>query len=126
VTAQIDVKPSYGLTDAEIATMLQSGFANASADAQARALAEAQTDARRLLEAVDAALAADSALLDGEEQNAIADARTALLAIVGGADVARIKLATDALSRSTDSFAAKRMDRSVAQALRGRAVSELN
>jgi molecular chaperone HscA len=126
VSAQIDVKPSYGLTDAEIATMLQSGFANASADAQARALAEAQTDARRLLEAVDAALAADSALLDGEEQNAIADARTALLAIVGGADVARIKLATDALSRSTDSFAAKRMDRSVAQALRGRAVSELN
>lgn len=126
VSAQIDVKPSYGLTDAEIATMLQAGFAHASADAQARVLAEAQTDAMRLIEAVDAALVADAALLDDAEKQPIADARAALLAVVNGDDASRIKLAAEALSRSTDSFAAKRMDRSVSQALKGRAMSELN
>jgi molecular chaperone HscA len=125
VSAQIDVKPSYGLTDAEIASMLQAGFANAGDDAQARVRAEAETDARRLIEAVDSAVAADQALLDDADARAIAEARDALVSHLGMADAAKLKLATDALSRATESFAAKRMDRSVASALRGKRVAEL-
>src|SRR4029078_7876516 len=64
VAASIAVKPSYGLTDAEIARMLQESFAQSADDAEARALAEARVEADRIVAATEAAIAADADLLD--------------------------------------------------------------
>lgn len=126
VMAQIDVKPSYGLTDAEIAQMLQSSFTYAREDADARVLAEAQTDAQRLIEATEAAMVQDAVLLNAAERHAIESAIERLRAVAQGAHVSDIKLAIDTLSNATETFAAKRMDRSVAIALTGKSLNELS
>ncbi len=125
VVVQIDVKPSYGLTDAEIATMLQASFTHAEADAGARVLAEASTDAQRLIEAVSAAMRADAALLSDSEQTMIDNAIAVLQTAVAAQAVSAIKSATRTLSDATESFAARRMDKSVATALTGRTITEL-
>ncbi len=125
VVAQIDVKPSYGLTDAEIAAMLQASFTHAEADAGARVLAEAATDARRLIEAVAAAIDADGALLGALELAAIDDAIRALEAAVVSQKVSGIKAAIETVSNATESFAARRMDKSVAAALTGKSLATL-
>jgi len=125
VEAAITVKPSYGLTDAEIARMLQESFAHAADDMTARALAEAGVEADRMVAATEAALAEDRDLLLDDEARAIDDAVGAVRTARGGADREALTAAVTALNRATESFAARRMDRSVARALAGKRVDDL-
>ncbi len=123
VEASIDVKPSYGLTDAEIADMLQASFAYAKVDSDARSLAEQRVDAARLLEAVGAALSKDGdTLLSVTEREEIEMSLAALGASVGGENHRAIKDAIAAVSKATENFAERRMDAGVAAALRGKAL----
>jgi molecular chaperone HscA len=126
VAAQIDVKPSYGLTDAEIANMLQASFTYAQEDADARVLAEARTDAARLIEAIRAAMKVDGALLSANEVDAIENAIRALQASASEKDPSTIKNNIEHLSNTTEDFAAKRMDKSVAAALTGKTLAEID
>ncbi len=120
VEASIEVKPSYGLSDDEIARMLQESFSTAQQDMQARALAEARVDADRMLLATQSALQADSDLLSADEQALISQLMTALAAARDHADAAGIEAATQALAKGTESFAAQRMNRGIQKALAGK------
>jgi molecular chaperone HscA len=126
VAASVAVKPSYGLTDAEIERMLRESYEHAKDDMHARALAEHRVEGERLAEAVRSALAADGALVSAEERAAIEQALAALGATLAGADHRAIKAATDALNRVTEPFASRRMDASVQRALAGRRISSLD
>jgi len=125
VEAAVVVKPSYGLSDGDVARMLQEGFRTAEDDMRARALREAQVDAERLALATRSALAADGDLLSAEERNAIERHLAALDAARQGSDAAAVRDALDALADSTESFAASRMNRSIRSALTGRRVEEV-
>lgn len=125
VEASITVKPSYGLSDDEVARMLQESMSAAASDMRERALREQQVDADRLLQAVRTALAADPDLLSAEEQAAIETRLQAVERLIDGRDVESLHDAVGALSRATDEFAARRMDRSIRAALSGRRVDEL-
>ncbi|MBU6437747.1 MAG: Hsp70 family protein, partial [Betaproteobacteria bacterium] len=109
----------------DITRMLQEGFARADSDARARALREEQVEAERLLDAIRAAMAADRDLLSAAEQADIHAHMTALSQSMKGDDHLAIRADIDALAKATDDFAARRMNRSVAQALTGRRVAEL-
>ncbi len=126
IAAQIAVKPSYGLSDGEIAQMLQDSFAHAADDMQARALAEAQVEADRLVDATRNALAADGDLVPHDERAAIDAAVAAVAQLREGHDHLALRAATDALNRVTEPFAARRMDRGVHRALTGRRVDALS
>src|SRR6266540_1016302 len=126
VEAAITVKPSYGLTEAEIARMLKDSFAHAADDMAARALAEAQVEADRIAAATRAALAADGDLLDNAERAAIEAALAALAQHRSGDNHRALVAATEALNRATAEFAARRMDRGVSRALAGKRVDALN
>jgi len=125
VEARIDVKPSYGLSDEEIARMLQESFSTAQQDMQARALAEAQVDADRMILATQSALAADADLLSPNERAQI----DGLMADVSAArlhgDAATIEAATQALAKGTEAFAAQRMNHGIRQALAGKNIEAL-
>ncbi|MFN4004852.1 MAG: Fe-S protein assembly chaperone HscA [Hylemonella sp.] len=123
VEASIDVKPSYGLGDEQIARMLQEGFASAQQDMQTRALVEAQVEADRMLLATRSALQADGDLLDAAERAAIDRLIAALEAARAGQDAAAITAATEALAQGTEPFAARRMNRGIQQALAGRHIA---
>jgi molecular chaperone HscA len=126
VEATITIKPSYGLTDAEIAQMLKDSFAHAADDMQARALAEAQVEADQMVAATQAALAADSELLDEEERAAISAELARVAQARTGSDHLALRAAVEALNRATEEFAARRMDRTVARALTGKRVDALS
>jgi molecular chaperone HscA len=123
--ARIEVKPSYGLTDDEIAAMLKDGFSHASDDAFRRALREAQVEAQRLIEAVQSALKDDAALLSTLERAHVDSSLAKLQAVMMGDDRRAIDDAMDSLNKATAEFAARRMDQSVKRALSGKKVSEL-
>ncbi|ALZ07832.1 Fe-S protein assembly chaperone HscA [Pseudomonas aeruginosa] len=126
VEASIQVKPSYGLTDGEIARMLKDSFDYAGDDKAARALREQQVEAQRLLEAVQSALDVDGErLLDEEERLAIAVQMDTLRELAGGSDTAAIENQIKRLSQVTDAFAARRMDATVKAALSGRRLNEI-
>jgi len=125
IEASIEVKPSYGLSDDDIARMLKDSFGSADVDMKARALREQQVDADRLLEATQVALDADADLLDAAELEDISQQMRALRAAARGDDSDLIASVVDALSRSTESFAARRMDRAVRQALAGRRLDDI-
>jgi molecular chaperone HscA len=125
VEASIAVKPSYGLSDDEIARMLQDAFGSAEVDMKARALREQQVEADRLLSATQVALDADGDLLEAGERDAIATLMRELRGIAQGDDPRAIEAAIEALARSTEDFAARRMDRAVRQALSGRRLDEI-
>ena len=125
VEASIVVKPSYGLTDGEIARMLQDSFAHASDDARARALAEAVVEADRIVAATQAALAVDADLLDAAERARIDDALADVCRLRTGDDRAALTGAVSTLNDATSVFAARRMDRGVARALTGKRVDAL-
>jgi len=122
VEAAVTVKPSYGLSDDEIARMLEDSFAHAEDDMKARALAEVQVEADQIVAATRAALAADGDLLDGRERAAIDAAIDAVSARRDGADHVALRSAVEALNRATGEFAGRRMDRSVRAALAGKRV----
>lgn len=126
VEASIHVKPSYGLDDGQIASMLKEGFSRAEEDMQLRALREARVEAERLVLATRAALAADGDLLSEPELEAVeALLRDTQNAAQKRDDPALIEAATKALATGTESFAAERMNRGIRQALTGRSVEEV-
>jgi molecular chaperone HscA len=125
VHATIVVKPSYGLTDDEIARMLQDSFAHASDDMRTRALTEAQVDADRIVAATESALRTDGDLLSPDERKAIDDAIAAVNARRDGDDHQALRASAEALNNATTEFAARRMDRSMRAALAGKRVDAL-
>jgi molecular chaperone HscA len=125
VEAAIAVKPSYGLADADIARMLEESQTHAADDMTARALAEAQVEAERVLAATEGALAADGDLLTPAERATIDAAMTAVRRFAVGTDRHALTGAVASLNRITEDFAAKRMDRSISRALTGRSVDSL-
>ena len=126
VQAHIDVKPSYGLSDEQIARMLQEGFATAGADKQARALVEARLEADRLVLATQTALDADGHLLGTDERAAIEAQLAALQATATSSQQPHeIDAATHALAQKTEAFAALRMNESIKKALEGKALQDI-
>ena len=126
VEAHIDVKPSYGLSDEQIAQMLQDSFSTAEADVKARALVEARVDADRMLLATQSALEADGALLSQEERAEVDALMLSLRGIAANStDAAAIEAATQALADGTEAFAAMRMNASIQKALAGKSVHGL-
>ncbi|MFO6421688.1 Fe-S protein assembly chaperone HscA [Hylemonella sp. W303a] len=120
VEASIQVKPSYGLGDDQIARMLQESFATAQQDMQARALAEARVEADRMLLATRSALAADGDLLAEQERATINGLMTSLEDLRVTEDAKAIDSATEALAKGTEAFAALRMNRGIQKALSGK------
>ncbi len=125
VQAKIDVKPSYGLSDDEVARMLQDSFLTAKQDMAARALAEAQVDADRMILATQSALAADADLLEADELAQIDGLMTGLAQARLHADAAGVEAATQALAKGTESFAAQRMNRGIQKALAGKNIESI-
>lgn len=126
VEANVVVKPSYGLSEETITGMLQSSFNAAESDKQARALREAIVDAERLIEAIQMALTQDGEqLLSASEQQAIQANIQALQVLCQGQDSQAIHQASEALNHATETFAARRMDASVKQALAGQDLNSL-
>ena len=125
VEASVLVKPSYGLSDDEIAEMLRSGVDHAGDDMAARALREQQVEADRVVEATEQALAHDGHLLSTAESAEIRSVIARVRELRAGNDNRAIKAGIDALARATDTFAARRMDNSIRSALAGHKVDEL-
>ena len=125
VEARIDVKPSYGLSDDEIARMLKDSFSTAQQDMQARALAEARVDADRMLLAVNTALAADADLLSPNERAQVDSLMAGLADTRQNGDAAAIEAATQALAKGTEAFAAERMNRGIQKALAGKNIESI-
>jgi len=125
VEAAITVKPSYGLSDDEVAKMLQDSFGTADDDMRARALREQQVEAQRLIEATQVALASDGDLLTTDERDAIERLLADVSRSLATNELEAVRRATEALVAGTDDFAASRMDRSNRAALAGRSVAEL-
>jgi molecular chaperone HscA len=125
VEAQVEVKPSYGLTEDEMASMLRDSIDHARDDMERRLLVEARVEARRAVNAVQSALAADGDLLDGDERAAVDGAITAVEKAISGADRDAIGGAAEELEKITRPFAERRMDRGIRAALAGRHVDQL-
>ncbi len=125
VQADINVKPSYGLSDSQIAQMLQDSFSTAEQDIRTRAVVEARVDADRLLLAIQSALEADADLLNAQERAEIDAAMLALAEGRSSADAAEIEALSKALAQATESFAAMRMNRGISQALSGKNIETL-
>jgi molecular chaperone HscA len=125
VEASIQVKPSYGLSDGEIASMIQDSMSYAEHDVKARMLAEQKVDAARVLESLQGALATDAALLSSAERADIDAAMAALHAAAAGDDIDAIEQAIKNVDKQTQDFAARRMDESIRKALKGHSVDEV-
>lgn len=124
VEASIQVKPSYGLSDEDIVRMLQDGNGRAEDDMRARELREQQVEARRLLESTHSALNADGDLLDADERAEVDALVERLTALVTSDDVEAVKAGIEALTKGTETFAERRMDRSIREALSGMSIDD--
>ena len=125
VTANITVKPSYGLSDDQIAAMLQDSFKTAEQDIKARALVEARVDADRMWLATQSALQADGDLLSTEDRARIDELMAATLEAKKLEDASAIEAATEALAKGTEAFAAQRMNRGIQHALAGQNIENI-
>ncbi|MEI7408256.1 Fe-S protein assembly chaperone HscA [Pectobacterium aroidearum] len=125
VEASIQVKPSYGLSDTEIATMITDSMLNAKEDVGARRLAEQKVEAARVLESLQSALVADAELLSNDEKGAIVAASEHLHTMMQGSDPVAIEAAIKTVDQQTQEFAARRMDASIRRALAGHSVDEV-
>lgn len=125
VAASIQVKPSYGLTDGEIATMIQDSMSFAGEDVKARMLAEQKVEAARVLESLQSALGSDAALLSAAERQVIDEAAARVRVAAEGDDADAIEQAIKNIDKQTQEFAARRMDQSVRKALKGHSVDEV-
>nr|WP_315261685.1 Fe-S protein assembly chaperone HscA [uncultured Limnohabitans sp.] len=125
VTANITVKPSYGLSDDQIAAMLQDSFKTAEQDIKARALVEARVDADRMWLATQSALQADGDLLSAEDRARIDALMAATLDAKKLEDAAAIEAITEALAKGTEAFAAQRMNRGIQHALAGQNIENI-
>jgi len=125
VQAAVAVKPSYGLSDAEITQMLKDSFDHARDDVQLRLLKEQQVEGQRMLEAVEGALREDEDLVAPEEARAVRAELDALRKTLSCSDHRTIRAAIERVNRATEPFAGRRMDRAVKRALAGRKVESL-
>jgi molecular chaperone HscA len=127
VHADIQVKPSYGLSDDQIAQMLTDSVGRAQEDMKVRMLREAQVDARRLLDATEVAMAEDGAELLSPSERQDIQAAMNLVAehLETEADTDLVKASCQALNVATSSFAARRMDASIRKALSGRVLDTI-
>ncbi len=125
VEASISVKPSYGLSDDEITGMLKSSLTHSKDDALRRAFKEAQVEAQRLIEAVQSAIRSDRDLLTDEQHARIETAVARLQTAVLGEDRRLLAQSMNELEVATRSFAARRMDKSIRQAMAGKRIEEL-
>lgn len=125
VEASIQVKPSYGLSDTEIATMITDSMLNAKEDIGARRLAEQKVEAARVLESLQSALVADAELLSNDEKSIIVAASEHLHTMMQGSDPVAIEAAIKTVDQQTQEFAARRMDASIRRALAGHSVDEV-
>ncbi len=125
VVAKIAVKPSYGLSDDEIARMLTESFSTAEIDMVERSLRESRVEAERMVLATRSALAADGDLLDDAERRRIEAGLNALDDVRAGTDHHEIDAAVAVLADATEAFAAARMNRSIRQALAGRRIEDV-
>jgi molecular chaperone HscA len=127
VESSVTVKPSFGLADEDITRMLQASFSHAAEDKSARQLAEQRLDAQQLLEGLEAALAADAAeLLSQQECQALHAMMDELRDAAQTDDVSAIRQLTEKLGRASEAFAARRMDKSIKQALSGVSLEQLD
>jgi len=122
--ASVDVKPSYGLTDEEIENMLRASIDHAEEDMQARSLREEQVEAKRFIEALDAAIKADAELLTDDEKPLISEAREKLVVSAAGDDPEAIKMAIKELEAACEDFVARRMNTSIRKAMKGHSIDE--
>ena len=125
VEASIVVKPSYGLSDDQVANMLRESFTEAEGDMRRRALTEARVEAERLTLATRSALLADGDLLDEDERATLDRLMHTLAETARGEDAHAIDAATKALGDGTETFAAVRMNRGIQQALTGRRLDDV-
>jgi molecular chaperone HscA len=125
ITQSIEVKPSYGLTDAEVEDMLLASIDNAEADITERLLIEKRVEARRVLQATQKALDDDGALLEPGERTAVDAAVRALEEAIAGEDRHVITAATEALDAATTPFAQRRMTRRIGEALENKKITDL-
>ncbi|MDU4093670.1 MAG: Fe-S protein assembly chaperone HscA [Pantoea sp.] len=125
VEASIQVKPSYGLTENEIASMITDSMAYAQQDVMARKLAEQKVEGLRVLESLTGALAEDAALLSADERQKIQQAQQQLQETLRAEEADAISAAVKQLDKVTQDFAARRMDNSVRRALAGQSVDEV-
>ena len=123
--AAVAVKPSYGLTDAQITQMLRESLDHAREDVQLRVLREQQVEGERMLAAVEHALREDADLVSAEEQGAVRAELEALRKTLSCTDHRTIRSAIERVNRVTEGFAGRRMDRAVKRALAGRRVETL-
>ncbi len=125
VEAAVVIKPSYGLTDDQVATMLREGFTTAASDMKDRALREARVEAERMLEATRTALKADGDLLSPQQRAEIDELMTQIGSRCDRGDLEALESATKALAHGTEAFAAERMNRSIRQVLAGRQLDQI-
>ncbi len=125
VVQRIEVKPTYGLDEDELADMIYDSLEHAEDDMRRRLLQEARVEAQRLVQAIDAALVSDGDLLDAAERGALDQARARVLADVAGEDREAINAAAQALEELSKGFAERRMDRGIRSALAGASVDRL-
>ncbi|HEY1382245.1 MAG TPA: Hsp70 family protein, partial [Dongiaceae bacterium] len=125
IRAEIAVKPSYGLSESEMADMLRDSLVHAREDMEQRLLIEARVEAERVLLALNAALAADGSLLSEAERAGIDSAIAKLRRAIKGEDRDVINAAVEELDHATHAFAQRRMDRAVALALKGHSLDEV-
>ncbi|MEY2776741.1 MAG: chaperone protein HscA [Pseudomonadota bacterium] len=125
VKASVQVKPSYGLSDEQVAQMLQDAFSHAKEDVQHRAIREQQVELEQLLMGLGAALAQDGDLLTPEERSVLDQVMAEARSVCGGHDLEALRSALSRVSAASEPFAAKRMDRAVAMALRGQSIDQL-
>lgn len=125
VTAEVTVKPSHGLSDEQIATMLQDSVAEADNDATLRMLREEQVTGQQLIETTEAALDVDADLLSPEELATVKSRLSEATLAMASENLDDVRAAVKALSAATDAFAARRMDRSIRKALAGKSLDEI-
>lgn len=125
VESNIVVKPSYGLSDDQIATMLKDSFSTAQQDVKSRALIEARVDADRMVLATQSAMDIDGHLLNKAETDIIKASIAALLIAKEVDDAAVVEAATTDLAKATEAFAAMRMNSGIAKALAGKNIENI-
>ncbi|HEY3496185.1 MAG TPA: Hsp70 family protein, partial [Polyangiaceae bacterium] len=127
ITQEVEVRPSYGLSDEEVERMLIDALDHGEQDFEARRLVDARVEAERLLLATEKALAADADLLEPDEQESVTRAVARLRAAAARPDgnASAIQAEIGALDDATHAWAGRRMNRAVASAIAGRAVSDV-
>ena len=126
VAASVQVKPSFGLSDVQIADMIKASWSNVEDDRSARSLREQQVEADRLVEAVAIALAEDGErLLTSKELQTIEEQMAQLVLVRNGQDHHAIAKQIEIMAKASDTYAAMRMDDSIKRALAGKAVDQL-